>query len=145
MVQRARRLRRDMTDAERMIWRHLRASQLGVKFRRQMWLGGFVPDFASVEAKLVVEIDGGQHDADRRKDARRAAAMARLGYRTLRFWNNEVLENVDGVLRVISDAIPSPQPLSPNGRGASGPRCAIPSPGPGRGRGPPRSGGRVRE
>ncbi|HYN45355.1 MAG TPA: DUF559 domain-containing protein [Allosphingosinicella sp.] len=116
MVKRARTLRRDMTDAEALVWRRLRASQLGVKFRRQMWLGGFVADFASVEAKLVIEVDGGQHDLDREKDARRAAAMAALGYRTLRFWNHEVLQNIDGVLQVISAAIPSPShPAAPGG------------------------------
>ena len=108
MLARARRLRRDMTDAERVLWRRLRAGQLGVKFRKQMWLGGFIADFTSVEAKLVVEVDGGQHDRERRKDERRAKAMAALGYRTLRFWNHEVLENIDGVLMVISAALPSP-------------------------------------
>ena len=108
MVKRARRLRREMTDAEALLWRHLRAGQLGVKFRRQMWLGGSIPDFASVEAKLVVEVDGGQHDQDRRKDECRAQAMSRLGYRTLRFWNNDVLENIEGVVTTIENAIPSP-------------------------------------
>ena len=72
MVDRARRLRGEMTDAERLLWSRLRASQLGVKFRTQMWLGGGIADFASVAAKLVVEVDGGQHDRDREKDARRA-------------------------------------------------------------------------
>ena len=108
MLARARRLRRDMTDAERLLWSHLRAGQLGVKFRKQMWLGGSIADFASVEAKLVIEADGGQHGQHRHKDERGARAMAALGYHTLRFWNNDVLENVDGVLRVISDSIPSP-------------------------------------
>lgn len=108
MVQRARRLRCDMTDAERLLWSRLRASQLGVKFRSQMWLGGFIADFASVQAKLVVEVDGGQHDRDRRRDERRARAMADLGYRTIRFWNHDVLQNIDGVLSVIKDALPSP-------------------------------------
>lgn len=108
MVKRARSLRRDMTDAETLLWRHLRASQLGVKFRRQMWLAGFIADFASVEAELVVEVDGGQHDREREKDERREMAMAHLGYRTLRFWNNDVLENIEGVVITIQNAIPSP-------------------------------------
>jgi very-short-patch-repair endonuclease len=116
MVQRARRLRRDMTDAERLLWSRVRAGQLGVKFRSQMWLGGAVADFASVAARLVVEVDGGQHDRDRRKDERRAQAMAALGYRTIRFWNHDVLENIDGVLCMIKDALPSPShPAAPGG------------------------------
>lgn len=116
MVQRARRLRRDMTDAERLLWSRLRASQLGVKFRCRMWLGGSIADFASVEAKVVVEVDGGQHDRERRKDESRERAMAALGYRTIRFWNHDVLGNIDGVVRAIKDALPSPShPSSPGG------------------------------
>jgi very-short-patch-repair endonuclease len=115
MVSRARRLRRDMTDAERLLWSRLRAGQRGAKFRSQMWLGGSIADFASVEARLVVEVDGGQHDRDRRRDERRAGAMAALGYRTIRFWNHDVLENIDGVLSVIKDALPSPSHPAPPG------------------------------
>ncbi len=126
-LQRVRRLRRDMTDAEIKLWSRIRANQLGVKFRKQIWLAGFVADFVSIEAKLVVEVDGGQHDLQRDEDEARAAAMARVGYRTLRFWNNEVLENIEGVLMTIQAALPSPShrpdgrraPPSPrNGRGA---------------------------
>ncbi|HVQ09813.1 MAG TPA: DUF559 domain-containing protein [Allosphingosinicella sp.] len=127
MVQRARRLRGEMTDAERLLWSRLRAGQLGVKFRSQMWLGGAIADFACIQARLVIEVDGGQHDRDRRKDERRARAMAALGYRTIRFWNHDVLENIDGVLRVIEDALPSPS--HPAARG--GP---LPLPGTGEGR-----------
>jgi very-short-patch-repair endonuclease len=116
MVERARRLRRDMTDAERTLWRYLRAGRLGVKFRCQRWLGGSFADFASIEAKLVVEVDGGQHDRDRRNDERRARAMAGLGYRTIRFRNHDVLENIEGVVTVIQDALPSPShPASRDG------------------------------
>ena len=140
----ARRLRRDMTDAERLLWSHLRAGQLGAKFRKQMWLGPFIADFACVEAKLVVEVDGGQHDLGREKDTARAKAMAELGYRTIRFWNHDVLQNIDGVLITISNALPSPQPLSPDGRGALGRVTDPPLSRSGRGRGPPRSGVRVR-
>ena len=107
MLTRARSLRRDATEAEKHLWKHLRSGQLGVKFRRQMWLAGSIADFASVEARLVIELDGGQH-ADSESDARRTERLTAEGYRVLRFWNNDVLENVEGVLRVISGALPSP-------------------------------------
>ena len=116
MLDRARRLRREMTDAERLLWARLRARQLGVKFRRRMWLREFVADFASPEAGLVVELDGGQHDLQRARDERRSGAMAAEGFRVLRFWNNEVFENRDGVLETIARALPSPsRPAAPGG------------------------------
>ena len=120
MLSRARRLRRDMTPAERHLWSYLRSDRQGVKFRRQMWLAGFIADFACVEARLVIEVDGGQHGKAQEKDRRRAAAMCKAGYRTLRFWNNDVFDNLDGVLKVIQEAIekaiPSPShPASPAG------------------------------
>ena len=112
LLERARRLRREMTPAERKLWGCLRGHRLGVKFRKQMWLSGFIADFACVEAKLVIEVDGGQHGDNLEEDRRRAAAMRRVGYRALRFWNNDVLENIDGVLTVIQgaidEAVPSP-------------------------------------
>ena len=126
MLQRARRLRREMTDAERLLWSRLRAGQLGVKFRKQMWLGDYIADFASVEAKLVVEVDGGQHDRDRERDERRAREMERLGYRTIRFWNHDVLGNIDGVMIAIRNALPSPSH-------AAVPRGPLPLPEPGEG------------
>jgi len=116
-IKRVRRLRREMTDAEIALWSRLRAGQLGVKFRKQMWLAGFVADFASVEARLVIEVDGGQHDLERTKDEARAEAMAALGYRTIRFWNHDVLQNIDGVLMTIQASLPSPS-HRPRGRRA---------------------------
>jgi very-short-patch-repair endonuclease len=107
-LQRVRRLRRNMTDAEIRLWSRIRASRLGVKFRKQVWLGAHIADFLSVEAKLVIEVDGGQHDLQREDDEARARAMAALGYRTIRFWNNDVLQNIDGVLMTIQAALPSP-------------------------------------
>jgi len=111
------RLRRDMTDAEIKLWSHLRAGQLGVKFRKQTCLAGFIADFVSIEAKLVVEVDGGRHDLQREKDEVRAAAMKAIGFRTIRFWNRDVLQNIDGVLMNIQSALPSPS-HRPNGRRA---------------------------
>ena len=115
-LKRARRLRRDMTDAEIKLWSRIRASQLGVKFRKQTGLAGFIADFVSIEAKLVVEVDGGQHDL-REEDGARTAEMRAIGYRTIRFWNHDVLQNIDGVLMTIQTALPSPSPR-PDGRRA---------------------------
>jgi len=117
MRDRVRSLRRGGTDAEQLLWRHLRSRQLdGFKFRRQMWFCGFIADFACVEAKLIVEADGGQHAEATEYDDRRSAAFAAEGYRTLRFWNNDVLENIEGVLTAIRDALPSPShPAAPGG------------------------------
>lgn len=107
MLQRARTLRRDSTEAEKALWPKLRAGQLGVKFRRQMWLAGYIADFASVEARLVIELDGGQH-AECETDAIRTAAISAQGYQILRFWNNDVIDNLEGVLLMIQRALPSP-------------------------------------
>jgi very-short-patch-repair endonuclease len=97
----ARALRHNATDAERIIWLLLRDRRLGgLKFRRQVPIGPFVVDFASVEHRLVVELDGGQH-ADSLADARRDAFLAREGWRVLRFWNNDVMQNREGVLERI--------------------------------------------
>ena len=98
----ARTLRRNMTEAERVLWHRLRRRQVaGCRFRRQHPLGGFIVDFVSLEARLVVEVDGGQHAERHGYDQERTAWLARRGYRVLRFWNNEVLANAEGVLDVI--------------------------------------------
>lgn len=121
MLERARTLRRELTPQEKRLRGYLRDRRLaGAKFRKQMWLAGYIADFACPEARLVVEADGSQHAQDAAYDARRAAAFARLGWRTLRFWNNEVMENLDGVLTVISNALPSPS------RAAAPPACPSP-------------------
>lgn len=101
----ARNLRRNATDAEAALWRVLRASQLaGAKFRRQQPMGPYIADFISFAHRLVVECDGGQH-AGSSSDARRDAWFASQGFRTLRFWNNDVLGNPDGVLSVLPTAL----------------------------------------
>ena len=140
-VQRARRLRRDSTDAERLLWRELREALPMAKFRRQSPVGPYIADFLSFGHRLIVEVDGGQHDLNAARDAVRTVYLEAQGYRVLRFWNNDVLRNLDGVLHVISAALfPHPNPL-PEGEGAG--RAEFPSPA-GRGRGPSRSDGRVR-
>jgi very-short-patch-repair endonuclease len=101
----ARTLRRNATDAEQMMWRLLRDRRLGgIKFRRQVPIGPYIADFASIEHRLVVELDGGQH-ADSLSDARRDAFLAADGWRVLRFWNNEALSNRNGVLEAIQRAL----------------------------------------
>jgi very-short-patch-repair endonuclease len=102
----AARLRREMTDAERVIWDHLRNRQLeGFKFRRQASIGSYVVDFLCAEQSLIVEIDGGQHSAE--GDAARSRYRETRGYRILRFWNHDVQEALDGVLQTIADALKS--------------------------------------
>jgi very-short-patch-repair endonuclease len=99
---RARALRVHATDAETKLWLQLRGRRLqGWKFRRQVPMGRYVVDFFCLDAKLIIEVDGGQHDANRAKDEARTRAIERLGYRVIRFWNNDVLQNTPGVLEQI--------------------------------------------
>jgi very-short-patch-repair endonuclease len=106
----AQRLRRELTDTERKLWYVLRNRQLdGVKFRRQQPIGPFIADFVCQERRLIVEADGGQH-ADNVRDARRTAFLESKGYRVLRFWNNDILTNLDGVAEVIAAALSTPHP-----------------------------------
>jgi very-short-patch-repair endonuclease len=115
---RSRSLRRDSTDAERLLWSALRARQLdGLKFVRQEPIGPYFADFACRDANLVVELDGGQH-ADSAYDKRRDAAMDAAGYRVLRLWNSEVLGNLEGALVIIAREArraPHPDPLPASG------------------------------
>lgn len=101
----ARRLRRDMTDAERRLWHHLRRRQLcGFRFRRQFPIGPYIVDFACLEAKLIIEVDGSQH-FDAMGDVARRQWLHELGYQVLRFWNNDVLMRTRQVLAVIYEAL----------------------------------------
>jgi very-short-patch-repair endonuclease len=110
--------------AERQLWKILRRHQLnGVQFRRQQPIGPYVVDFFCPSAKLVIEIDGGQHAEARAeiRDRRRTIWLDSRGYRVLRFWNNEVLRNLEGVWQRICDAVPTldppPQPSPSRGEG----------------------------
>ncbi|WP_173983947.1 endonuclease domain-containing protein [Magnetospirillum sp. SS-4] len=115
----ARQLRYVMTDAERRLWSALRGRRLeGCKFCRQHPLGPFVLDFACVAHHLVVEVDGGQH-ADSEADRSRTAWLESQGWRVIRFWNNEVLSNIDGVAATILAALEAPHPPGPEGPGPS--------------------------
>jgi very-short-patch-repair endonuclease len=101
MRQRARTLRTRMTDSERKLWFALRDRRFsGFKFRRQVPIDRFIADFICFEARLVVEVDGGQH-ADSVRDQQRDRWFAANGFRVVRFWNNEVLSNLEGVLTVL--------------------------------------------
>ncbi|RVD42082.1 DUF559 domain-containing protein [Mesorhizobium sp. M4A.F.Ca.ET.020.02.1.1] len=97
----ARAMRADATKAENILWQVLRNRQLeGLKFKRQVPLDGYILDFVCFEARLIVEVDGGQHSESER-DAGRDRHFAMKGFRTLRFWNDEVVRNIDGVCLTI--------------------------------------------
>ena len=114
----ARMLRRNQTEAEKRLWYRLKNRGLGGwKFRRQHAIGPYFADFACIEAALVVEIDCGQHQERTAQDRARTAFLEENGYRVVRFWNNDVLNNTDGVLQSVLEALrPSPLP-SPRKRG----------------------------
>jgi very-short-patch-repair endonuclease len=119
----ARRLRRDSTEAEKVMWRLLRSRQLGgYKFRRQEPIGRYIVDFVCFQPRLVVEIDGGQHADPTRYEEERTNFLEREGFRVQRFWNNEVLENREGVCLRILEVLA----LAPHLPGAT--RRAPPSP-----------------
>jgi very-short-patch-repair endonuclease len=118
---RARQMRAAPTEAERRLWWHLRhrLAVQGTHFRRQVHLGHYIVDFASHNARLIIEVDGGQHDEQSGRDADRTRFLESQGYRVLRFWNNDILRNIDGVLQEIQSALtttPTPNP-SPQGGG----------------------------
>ena len=95
-----------MTEAERRVWRILRSEQMhGHKFRRQVPIGRYIADFVCHDARLIVEIDGGQHDRSSPQEAARSAFLQNEGYRVLRFWNNEVLANLGGVHAIIAEEL----------------------------------------
>ena len=101
-------LRRGQTDAERALWTRLRNKQPeGIKFRRQQPLGPYIVDFVSFEKRLVLEIDGGQHNEEemKQRDESRTMCLEANGYQVLRFWDNEVLTNTEGVLEKITEAL----------------------------------------
>ncbi|WP_375244489.1 DUF559 domain-containing protein [Sphingomonas parapaucimobilis] len=110
----ARELRLNPTDAERRLWRALSRRQVaGVRFNRQVPVGRYIADFAARSEKLIVEVDGGQHDERAAYDEARTRYLAAQGWRVIRFWNNDVLQNLEGVVATIERALaekPSPSP-----------------------------------
>ncbi len=113
-TERSRELRNNVTEAERRLWVKLSARQvLGTRFNRQFPIGLFICDFVSRGAKLIIEVDGGQHANQPFEDDKRTTFLESKGYRVIRFWNNEVLENIDGVIQMIERTLsdsPSPAP-----------------------------------
>jgi very-short-patch-repair endonuclease len=109
----AKALRKNFTDTERLLWKHLRAKQMeGCKFRRQEPIGSYIVDFVCQEKQIVIEVDGWQHSTEQEKDKERDKWLKGQGYKVLRFWNNEVLSNTKGVLEAIRDCLNHP-PLTP--------------------------------
>ncbi len=112
----AKRLRKNATEAEKHLWYILRSKSMGVKFRRQAVIGRYVVDFVCFEKRLIIEVDGGQH-CQNAKDIIRDQWLKSQGYDVMRFWNNEVLENLDGVFEVLEARLNSPSPSLPTLRG----------------------------
>jgi very-short-patch-repair endonuclease len=117
-IERARGLRNRMTDAELRLWLRLRCEQLdGFRFRRQFPIGPYIVDFVCFKARLIVEVDGGQHATNEAQDARRTEWLASQGFRVLRFWNTGVLGETDAVVQQVANAIRNPLPDPPKGEG----------------------------
>ena len=111
LTQNARDLRKRSTIVEKRLWGKLHAKQIkGFKFRRQQPIGNYIVDFACMSEKLIIELDGGQHALQKNNDMVRDNWLEQEGYRVLRFWNNEVLENLESVLDVIYRHLNSPSP-----------------------------------
>jgi very-short-patch-repair endonuclease len=114
LAQTAKDLRRDSTETEQVLWKYLRAKRLdGSKFRRQELIGKFIVDFVCYENKLIIELDGGQHREQKERDSERDAWLESQGFKVLRFWNNEVMRDIEAVMKVIRQNLnsPSTQPL----------------------------------
>ena len=106
IVATARKLRRSSTDVERKLWHRIRDKQIeGFRFRRQRPIEKYIVDFICLDASLIVELDGGQHAESVVYDEKRSAFLESLGYRVLRFWNSEVIENIEGVLERLREAL----------------------------------------
>lgn len=108
----ARELRKELTPAERKLWAYLRGDKLGVNFRRQHAVGNYITDFCSPKAKLIIELDGSQHLDQQEYDAERTKYLEAQGYKVIRFWNNQVMNEINAVILVIMEAI-HPHPASP--------------------------------
>jgi very-short-patch-repair endonuclease len=112
-----------MTDAELRLWMRLRSEQIdGYRFRRQLPMGPYVVDLVCLKARLVIEVDGGQHAQQSDRDDRRTAWLASRGFKVLRFWDNDVLQQTDGVVEVIRAAL-AETPSLPSPQGGGNTKC----------------------
>ena len=114
----ARQLRRQSTDAERMLWKYLRARRMaGYKFRRQVVIEPYIVDFLCVETQLIIEADGGQHIEQMHEDLKRSEYLESLGYKVFRFWNHEILSDTRSVLeQIYRHLIEAPSPVGRGGK-----------------------------
>ena len=94
-------LRKELTLAERQLWSRIRNDRLGFNFRRQHAIGNYIPDFCCPKEKVVIELDGSQHLEQEEYDRERTKHLESLGYKVIRFWNNDVINNIDGVILAI--------------------------------------------
>jgi very-short-patch-repair endonuclease len=107
-------LRKEPSLAERRLWKHLQLGQFkDIHFRKQHAIGPFVIDFCAIKEKLVIEVDGGQHIDQEIHDNERSEFLKSKGYKVIRFWNNEVMNDIEGVMRSIEDEIKNDDPLLP--------------------------------
>ncbi|MDP2242365.1 MAG: endonuclease domain-containing protein [Burkholderiales bacterium] len=118
----AKTLRSNQTEAEQWLWYHLRAHRfMGLKFKRQKPMGRYIVDFACLERRLIIELDGGQHAEQMAYDQHRDAWLRSQGFTVLRFWNNDVMQQMEGVLEQIRCTVTlSPTPLPQAGEGLAG-------------------------
>jgi very-short-patch-repair endonuclease len=127
--ERAKRLRSHQTEAEQRLWYHLRAHRLmGLKFRRQKPLGRYIVDFLCHECRLIIEVDGGQHATQTAYDQARDVWLREQGYQVLRFWNHEVMQELDGVLERIRSVVEPSPPAPPPHAGEGSKSLVEPSP-----------------
>ena len=117
----ARQLRKNSTESEQVLWKHLRLCQLGgYKFRRQQPIGWYIVDFVNFEKRVIIELDGGHHSQQVDYDAQRTACLNAQGYRVLRFWNNQIMKEIEAVKAVIVQVLeagPDTLHLNPSHKG----------------------------
>jgi very-short-patch-repair endonuclease len=100
-------LRKELTPAEAKLWAYIRNGKLGVNFRRQHAIGNFIPDFVCIQRKLIIELDGGQHLEQEEYDEERTKYLESQGYKVIRFWNNQIMSDINGVINAIQFALES--------------------------------------